>query len=113
MSAIASSLLEEIVKIMDSVLKNVPQGASTKGILQRRANQGRGLIMPERTEDERKHFVNFDKCQCAAYQYLAVRILKRSLTVYLIHVKGKERKYLNVAHVKKFALDIHGRESSN
>lgn len=69
--------------------------------------------MLEQAEDERKHFVNFDKCRCGAYQYLAVRILRRSLTVYLIHIRGKERKYLNVAHIKKHMLDIHARETAN
>jgi hypothetical protein len=68
----------------------------------------------DQAKDQRKHSVNFDKCQsCGAYQYLAVRILRRSLTVYLIHVRGKERRYLNVAHVKKSKLDIHGSETAN
>ena len=67
----------------------------------------------DRAEDERKHFVNFEKCSCGAYQYLAVRLLRRSITVYLIHIRGKERRYLNVAHLKKSTLDIHGRETSN
>lgn len=70
-------------------------------------------MIAARSEDERKHFVNFDKCICGAYQYLAVRLLKRSLTIYLIHVKGKERKYLSVAHLKKSMLDVHGRETSS
>jgi hypothetical protein len=70
-------------------------------------------MIAARSEDERKHFVNFDKCQCGAYQYLAVRLLRKSFTVYLIHVRGKERKYLNVAHVPNSALDIHGRETAS
>jgi hypothetical protein len=69
-------------------------------------------MIASRSEDERKHFVNFDKCVCGAYQYLAVRLLRRSLTIYLIHVRGNERRYLNVAHVKKSMLDIHGRETA-
>ena len=69
--------------------------------------------MASRSGDERKHFVNFDKCVCGAYQYLAVRLLRHSLTIYLIHVKGKERKYLSVAHVKNSTLDVHGRETAN
>ncbi len=70
-------------------------------------------MIASRADDERKHFVNFDRCACGAYQYLAVRLLRRSFTVYLIHIKGKERKYLNVAHIKNSTLDIHGRETAS
>lgn len=76
-------------------------------------HQSGGLKVLGHPEDKRKHFVNFDKCTCGAYQYLAVRLLRRSLTIYLIHVKGKERRYLNVAHVKKSQLDVHGRETAD
>ena len=70
-------------------------------------------MIAARSEYKRKHLVNFDRCICGAYQYLAVRLLKRSLTIYLIHINGKERKYLNVAHVKNARLELHGRETSN
>jgi hypothetical protein len=70
-------------------------------------------VIAARSAEERKHFVNFDRCICGAYQYLAVRLLRKSLTVYLIHIKGKERRYLNVAHVKNSSLDIHAGETAN
>ena len=66
-----------------------------------------------RSGDERRHFVNFDKCVCGAYQYLAVRMLRKSLTIYLIHIRGKERRYLKVAHVKNSTLDIHAGETAS
>ena len=71
------------------------------------------LSLTERARDERRNFVNLEKCSCGAYRYLAVRMLRRSLTLYLIHIKGKDRKYLNVAHVKKSMLEIHGRETES
>jgi hypothetical protein len=70
-------------------------------------------LIASRPQDERRHFVNFDRCVCGAYQYLAVRILRKSLTVYLIHIRGKERRYLNVAHVKNSTLDIHAGETTS
>ncbi len=67
----------------------------------------------ERARDERKHFVNFEKCRCGAYQYLAVRVLRKSFTVYLIHISGTKRRYVNVAHVKKATLDVHAGETAS
>ncbi len=67
----------------------------------------------ERARDERRHFVNLERCRCGAYRYLAARILKRGVTFYLIHINGKHRKYLNVAHIKKNMLDVHAGETTN
>lgn len=57
--------------------------------------------------DTRQHLVALDRCRCGGSRYLAVRLWKRTVTFYMIHILNGKRRYLNVANVKNDMLDIH------
>ena len=64
-----------------------------------------------------QHFLNFEKCNCGAYRYLAVREHKKSYEIYLIHHRhfttGQDiRKYSKLASIPKFRINIHDQRTT-